>query len=127
MLRRHVVQCSAGGMTCSLGTLDTAGESEIDYLDGAIRENPDVLRCNVAVDDAITMHMIQALGDLLHDLHSLFQRDRGARTQALGEILAFQVLHDKVGDAVLDVGGVDGDHVGMIEFSSSSGLLAKAF
>jgi len=54
----------------------------------------DVRRLQIAMDDALLMRLLQGLSDFGSNLQDLIERQR-AFSQALGEGLAFEILHDQ--------------------------------
>ncbi len=52
-------------------------EAEIQYLHGAVRAHLDVLRLEVAMDDALLVRRLQRVGDLARDLQRIVERDPG--------------------------------------------------
>ena len=73
------------------------GEPEVEDLDRAVGSDLDVGGFEIAVDDALLVRRLEGLGDLEGDGDGLVHRDRAA-SDALGEILAVDELHDEEGD-----------------------------
>jgi hypothetical protein len=65
------------------------------------------------VEDAVGVHVVEASGQLLHDLGGLRGRELTPRPQALLEVAAGHQLQGQVGAALGLAGFVDPQHVGM--------------
>ena len=80
----------------------------------AVLRDEEVLGLQVPVDDALLVGGGEALRDLERVVHGLLLRNR-ARVELPAQRLAFQKLHDGVGDAVLVAEVVNREDVGMRE------------
>ena len=80
----------------------------------AVSRNEEVLGLQVPVDDALLVRGGEAPGDLERVVHGLLLRNR-AGVELAAQRLAFQKLHDGVGDAVLVAEVVDRQDVRMGE------------
>ena len=73
-----------------------AGEAEVDELDGVIRADHDVLRLEVAVDDAVMVDVVEGLQDFAGDVHGALGRELGFLGENIAEQAAVDPLHDHV-------------------------------
>ena len=93
-----------------------ARNAEVHHLDGAVRQQHDVLRLDIAVDNALGMCMLQGAQHLCGKMHGFLP---GQRTAALLEVFlqgdAVHIFHDDVLQLVGDRYIVDLDDVGMAE------------
>ena len=92
--------------------LDPLGQAEVEDLDVAVSADEEVLGLQVPVDDALLVGRGKALCDLQRVVHGLLLGDRTC-VELPAQRLAFQKLHDGVGDAVLVAEVVDGKDVRM--------------
>jgi len=100
---------------------DDLGQSEVQHLYPAIRQQLEVTRLQVTVNDSSLVSRFQGLGGLLTDLQGFIDRQR-ATLQSIRQILAFDQLEDKrLGIATLLQTMYPGN-VGMIECSQSFGF-----
>ena len=77
-----------------------AGDAEIQQLDLPARGDLDVVRLDVAVDDAVLVDVFEGLADFLEHVERLVERELAQLADALGERLAVHVLHDDAGLAL---------------------------
>ncbi len=91
------------------------GNPEIGNLHRAVRQQEDVRRFDVAVDDALTMRIPERVEDLPHDPHDIGDLEALVRLEALLELATLHELHRDVPDAVVLAEVVDGDNVWVIE------------
>jgi hypothetical protein len=77
------------------------GEPKIEDLDRAVGRDSDVARLQVAVNDALGVRRLQALGDLVGDLNRVLDRDRSS-LDSLREVFAFDQFHDEEDLARID-------------------------
>jgi hypothetical protein len=75
------------------------GQTEVEQLRAFLRQH-DVARLQVAVNDALTVRLVQRVCDLDRVTEQLVVRQRPA-LETRGEGLALQVFHDEIVDAVL--------------------------
>jgi len=110
---------------CLTGALTTAGgEPEVQEHRAVLRNN-DVAGLHVAMDDALSMSFVERSGHLDTVAKRLLQRER-TFLQALGERLAFEILHDEKIDAVFGSDIVEGANVGMIQARHRPRFLLEA-
>ena len=75
----------------------------------------DVLRLEVAVDDALAVRVVQRERKVVQNAPRVFGRETLLRAQSLGERFAVHVLHDDVDEVLRFAERVHGDDVGMAE------------
>ena len=102
-----------------------AREAEVDELDRSVEQTIDVARLDVAVDDVFVVRVVQRIEHLQQDLDLLLEVELAA-AEHRGEILALQVLHRDVDDAVDLAGFVHRDDVGMRKARAGLGLAVQA-
>ena len=90
------------------------GDAKVQNFDGAARDDKNVRRLDVAVDDELGMRRAQAFGHLHRDVEDK-KRIATALRQALFERLALEQLHDDEGPAPALAKVVDRADVGMAE------------
>lgn len=113
-----------------LVVLPDLGDAEVEHLGAvaaeAVRFEPDVVRLEVAVDDALPVRFLDRAADLFEDLDRPLEGQAGLLGQHGGEAAAVQVLHDEIGDAAVgrgreaEVGHID--DVGMAQPARCPGL-----
>ncbi len=91
------------------------GNPEVGNLHRAVRQQEDVRRFDVAVDDALTMRIPERVEDLPHDPHDIGDLEALVRLEALLELATLHELHRDVPDAVVLAEVVDGHDVWVIE------------
>ena len=101
-------------------------EPEVHHLDDAVAPDHDVLRLDVAVDDAAAVRRGKRRGDLGADVHEFAHRQRAARGETLAQRHAVHELRrDEVDRARLpDL--VDRDDVRMVERRGGARFLLEA-
>ncbi len=101
-----------------------ARDPEVHDLHLPARQQHDVARLDVAVDDAPLVRVAEAVGHLLRDIDRF---DDGDRTlQHLGaELDSLEKLHRHVGEIALLAEIVDGDDMGMGELAGGPGFEEK--
>ena len=105
--------------------LGQLGEAEVEDLDAAVARDEDVVRLQVAVDDALLVRGGQAPGDLAGVVDGLPMRQRrGADARA--QRIALEQLGDDVGRAVVGADVVHAEDVGVIERADRARLLLEA-
>ena len=97
-------------------------ESKIQHLHLSSRRDDDVLRFDVAVNNAGGVRFGQRLRRLYADIHHVAGRERGF-PDPLGKALAVDVLHGDENVAVRFADFVNGADVGMVERGSGLGLV----
>ena len=80
--------------------LERAGDTEIHDVDAAALVDHDVLRLEVAVDDAVAVGLGQAPGDLQGDRHGPAGRQLSDLADEALEVLAVDIFHGDVGRAL---------------------------
>ena len=90
------------------------GDAEVRDLHPALLVEQDVLRLDVAVDDALLVRVLERLADGRHDHQRLLRRQL-PRLQQLPQAHAVHKLHQQVIEAVGLAEVIDGDDVGMVE------------
>jgi hypothetical protein len=95
------------------------GEAEVEDLHLSARRDEDVLRLDVAVNDALGMGLVQRVGDLDPHVDDAGRIQRPVSDQ-LGERLPVDVFHGDVADAALFADIVDVRDVGVRERRSRS-------
>ena len=122
LLRRHVARCAHHGRDLRemAGGIVGAGKAEVDELrragigGGGASGEENILRLDVAVDDAEEMKGFERPGEIAADPGGLSGRERAPLDPA-PEGLPCHPLHDEIGEPVGGAGGEDADDVGMIE------------
>ena len=130
LLRGHVVQRAhhlprPGQREVAGVAAQQLGQAEVGDLHAALAVQQDVLRLDVAVDDALLVGVLQGVADLRHDPQRLL-RLQVAVAQQLPQVDAVHVLHDEVVEAAGLAEIVDGDDVGMAEPGQGAGLAVEA-
>ena len=100
-------------------------ETEIEDLDRAAAGQKQVLRLEVAMDDAFLVGRGQSERDLASDLGGS-ARDECSVVEPLSQGLALEELGDRVCHAVGDPEIVDGENVGVREGGHGAGLALEA-
>src|SRR5262249_41901755 len=95
-------------------------DPEVEQLrplaDVRIRNEDDVIRLEIAVDDALLVRGRERTRDAACDLRGLVRRQSAARRDAIRERFAFEELHDKEGAAIYGMPEVeDFDDAGMLD------------
>ena len=108
-----------------------AGDAEVEdahvQANAALVEQEDVVRLDVAVDDALAVGVDQGQQHLAAELQARLERQCPLRRQAFAQRLALQILHDQV-RAVdrVDAEVVDDDDVRVGELAGELGLALEA-
>jgi hypothetical protein len=110
------------------------GDTEIEDLDvespAMVGLKPDVIRLQVAMNDAAGMGGIESERYLIDDVEDLIRGGTRIPSQEFGEVLAIQEFHYQIGK--LPVAGDGGskvghvDHVGVAQTPGRFGLALKA-
>ena len=90
------------------------GDPEIRDLHPALFVEQDVLRLDVAVDDALLVRILERLADRRHDDQRLLRRQLPG-LQQLPQAHPIHELHQQVIEAVGLAEVIDGDNVRMVE------------
>ncbi len=129
LLRRHVARCPHHGRDLRemAGGIVGAGKAEVGELRragiggvGAGCEE-DILRLDVAMDDADEMECFECPGEIAADPGGLSGSER-APFDLAPERLPCHPLHDEIGEPVGGAGGEDADDIGMIEARQQQGF-----
>src|SRR5262249_31369182 len=91
-------------------------------LDHAVRVQHDVLRFDVAVDDAESMRVLESGTELFHQPNLAADRQRCLPLHDGVECFSFDVFHRDERLVVVLADIEDGDNVGMLEAAGRSGL-----
>ena len=102
------------------------GDPEVHDLHGAVVEQPDVRRLDVAVDDPVLVGVGEAAADLDHDVEHLGEEQRLAGADQGLEVGAGQELHGDERHAAVLAQLVDGDDVGVLQARRRLGLDLEA-
>ena len=129
LLRGHVVRRPgdhAGGGEAARG-LEHLRDPEVGEVDAAVLVEEHVLRLHVAVDDALAVRVVEGVRHPAQDLDRPGQGD-APRLEQLRERAARHEPHRHPGDALraVDVVGVDGDDVRVLEPRDGLGLALEA-
>ena len=127
LLRRHVCRgayANAGGREL-LRSLYHPRQSKVSQEHPRAAIHQDVGRLDVAVNDALSMRIVQRLCRLCHDLDRLLQRQGLSRREVL-ERARIDVLYRDIADLSLLPIVIDGQDVGMVQPAYGFGLTDKA-
>src|SRR5947209_5812309 len=100
-------------------------EAEVEQLHAAVARDADVLRLEIAVDDAGAVRALQRGADLERHRPRLCRSERCA-AEAIGERLALEELHREERAAALVVQIEDADDARVIEAAGDGQLAAEA-
>ncbi len=101
------------------------GEAEVEDLDASVASDEDVVRLEVAVDDALVVRGAETAGELRRDLGCLARRHRRA-VDPLAQRLALEQLRDDVGCTLVSADVVDREDVGMVQHPGRACFLLEA-
>src|ERR1043166_6024834 len=101
-------------------------QAEVEDLHAPRAGEVDVLRLEVAVDDAAVVRSGHAVGDLRGETDGLPLRQRTGVAQTLAQRLAFEELEDDVERLAVRAEVVDGYEVRRVEQAEGAGLLLEA-
>ena len=96
LLGRHVVHRAERLLRERVGGVGEAGDAEVSDLDAAVAKHHDVLRLDVAVDDAARMRVRERLHDLRDEVQRLTPVELAALFHILLERDAVDELHDDI-------------------------------
>jgi hypothetical protein len=92
------------------GRIEQFGHAEVEDLDDRARgafDDEDVVRLEIAVDDAGVVGGVEGRGDLPHQFDGVVDADGAAGFHVTGELDAFEELHDQVEPAVGELAEVE--------------------
>ena len=95
-------------------------------FDGAVLQQHDVVRLDVAVDDAVLMRVLESLQYLRGEVDGLFPVEHLLHIYILFEGDAVDVLHDDILDHITEADVVYAHDVGVIEHGDSLALVLEA-
>ena len=126
LFRAHVARRAEGqaGPGHDRAAAETLGNAEVGQHRAAIFAEQNVLRLDVAVDDAAMVGVVQGAGDSPGDGQSVLGRQTGA--DALLQSIARQILHGQVVGALVGSDIVDGDDVRVAELRDDAAFMQKA-
>ena len=100
-------------------------QAEVEDLHQSVAREEDVLRLEVAVDDAALVRRGEAAGELPGVVDGLARRQRAVLAKARAQRLALEELRDDVALIALAAEVVDGQDVRMIEHPRGARLLLE--
>ncbi len=103
-----------------------ARNAEIRDLDGAVLQQHDVLRLDVAVDDALAVGMLQGAQNLDGEVDGFLPFDDFLLVEVFLQGNAVDILFDDILDSVAEAHVVDLDDVGVGEDCDRLGFVAEA-
>ena len=106
--------------------LREARDAEVHHLDAAVLQQHDVLRLDVAVDDAALVRVLQRLQDLHRKVQRLAPLDLALLLDVLLERDAVHIFHDDVLDAVAEADVVHLDDVRVREHRDRLRFVSEA-
>ena len=127
LLRRNVVGGAQDGGGLRKAGVARASDAEVHDLDVAIGLDHDVLRLDVAVDDAGCVRNRQGLRNLRADFGNLALVDRAALLDGGFQVGAAQELHDDVVGFAIEAPVVNAHDVGALQARRRCGLKTEAF
>ena len=125
LLGRHVVHRAERLLRERVGGIGKAGDAKVGDLDAAVAQDHDVLRLDVAVDDAARMRVRERL----HDLRDEMQRFAPVELAALFHILLERDTVDELHDDILRFAAahvVDRNDIRVREHRDGLRLVAEA-
>ena len=105
--------------------LDQFCEAEVEDLDPAVFGDEQILRLEVAMNDAFVVRCRQSVSDLDGVIECFANRHRAA-LQQLPQCAALQQLGDQIGCAFKDAELVNREDVGMVECCGGLGFVLEA-
>ena len=96
LLGRNIVHRSNGLTTALLVDVFQCGNAEIRHLDHVVVRDHDVLRLDVAVDDAVRVRVLERFCNLRGIAQRLLRAEHAALREALLERHALDELHDDI-------------------------------
>ena len=96
LLGRNIVHRADGLAAALLADIFQRGDTEIRHLDHVVIRDHDVLRLDVAVNDAVRMRVLERFCDLRGIAQRLLRAEHAALREALLERHALDELHDDI-------------------------------
>ena len=103
-----------------------ARDAEVGHLDGAVLQQHDVLRLDVAVNDAALMRVLQRLEDLGGEVQHVLPLDDTLTVDILLESDAVDIFHDDILDHIAEADIIDLDDVRMRKHRDRLGFVLEA-
>ncbi|GAC1599523.1 MAG: hypothetical protein NVS4B10_10770 [Myxococcales bacterium] len=131
LLGRHVSDAADDGSSERGGRFrrraldDQPGDPEVEDLESAVGGDEEILRLEIAMNDARVMGRGETLGELGGQIERLAQRQRLSE-QHLAERLPLEQLEDEVGAPLVGSGVMDREDVGMVDRANRPGLQREA-
>ena len=107
-------------------SLNNLRQAEVGHLHPPAAVQQDVLRLDVAVDDALVVGVLEGVANLRHDGQRLARRDP-AGAQQLPQAHPVHILHQQVIDPVRLAELEEGDDVRMQQLGQRLGFAGEAF
>lgn len=115
------------GLREGVAGAEAAGDAEVEHDGAAFRGDDDVLRLEVAVEDALLMRVLRGGAKVVGDVEEELAVGGGAGLGELGEAAACDPVHDEEGQAFGSVAGkVEFDDVRVIELAEEGLLTLEA-
>ena len=86
---------------------DVLREAEVGHGHAAVRAHHQVARLDVAVDDALSVRVVERQGRVPHDAGRLARRERAAPLDQVGQVAPLDELHREPRQAAFAAGGAD--------------------
>ena len=126
LLRRDVMNAAQCFLRQGLIGIGKAGDTEVGYLHRAVTEHHDILRLNIAVDNATGMGVAQTAHDVGDEVQRLAPVHMIAALHILLEGNAIQQLHDDILDALRRGHVVNRHNIGVAQLGNCQRLVAEA-
>ena len=126
LLGRHVGRRAEQGAGLGQVGVGELRDPEVGDLDPVFLVQDQVLRLDVAVDDALAVGVVDRRGDLAGQADDLLRLEPVAGFDEGGHGLAVHELHGQVGDALLFADVEEGDDVRVGEGAGDPGLVVEA-
>ena len=126
LFRRNIVGGSQNGGGLRKAGVARTSDAEVHYLDVAIGLDHDVLRLDVAVDNAAGMRHRKRLGNLRADFRGFALVDGATFLDGGFKVGAAQEFHDDVVRLIVEAPVVDAHDVGALQLGRRGSFLAEA-